>query len=298
LSQILKIGYFADGPWSHNALDKILMDDQMSVQFICARFENPDSVLQKKASINDIPFFVEKNVNSDNFLDLINKFGCNVLVSMSFNQIFKKSILSLAPMGIINCHAGKLPFYRGRNILNWALINDEQEFGVTVHYVDEGIDTGDIILQETYPITDNDNYLSLLNRSHSHCANVLYSALQKLVTGNSLRQKQSDIHPFGFYCSQRKEGDEILNWNKPSRQIFNFVRAICDPGPQARSLINDVEVKINKVDFIHDASSYIGKPGAILQRDINGFIVKTSDSFVRVVDWSSSVRLKVGDVFV
>ena len=61
---------------------------------------------------------------------------------------------NMPPLKTINCHAGKLPFYRGRNILNWVLINDEREFGITVHYVDEGIDTGDIILQRVFPITD------------------------------------------------------------------------------------------------------------------------------------------------
>ena len=65
--------------------------------------------------------------------------------------------------GAINCHAGKLPDYRGRNILNWALINDEKEFGITVHFIDEGIDTGDIILQESFEIKDSDNYKSLLD---------------------------------------------------------------------------------------------------------------------------------------
>jgi methionyl-tRNA formyltransferase len=65
---------------------------------------------------------------------------------MSFNQIFKSEIINLPRLKTINCHAGKLPFYRSRNILNWVLINDEKEFGITVHYVDEGIDTGDIIL--------------------------------------------------------------------------------------------------------------------------------------------------------
>ena len=77
---------------------------------------------------------------------------------MSFNQIFKREMIDLPKYGTINCHAGKLPFYRGRNILNWALINDEKEFGITVHYMDEGIDTGDIIVQRTYPIGEEDDY--------------------------------------------------------------------------------------------------------------------------------------------
>ena len=111
-------------------------------------------------------------------MNKIKKYDCDLLVSMSFNQIFKTSILS--KYKIINCHAGKLPFYRGRNILNWVLINDEKEYGITVHYVDEGIDTGDIILQKTYPITDNDNYKTLLTNAQTECASLLYEALQKI----------------------------------------------------------------------------------------------------------------------
>ena len=71
------------------------------------------------------------------------------------------SELNLPKLKTINCHAGKLPFYRGRNILNWALINDEKKFGITVHYVDEKIDCGDIILQRIFKITDKDNILDL-----------------------------------------------------------------------------------------------------------------------------------------
>ena len=83
--------------------------------------------------------------------------------------------MSLPKLKTINCHAGKLPFYRGRDILNWVLINDEKEFGITVHYMDEGIDTGDIILQRTFPITDEDSYKTLLERSYDECANILYN---------------------------------------------------------------------------------------------------------------------------
>ena len=89
---------------------------------------------------------------------------------MSFNQIFKKEIINLPLLKTINCHAGKLPFYRGRNILNWVLINDEKEFGVTVHYMDEGIDTGDIIMQDSFSISGLDDYSTLLLRSYEACA--------------------------------------------------------------------------------------------------------------------------------
>ena len=177
---------------------------------------------------------------------------------MSFNQIFKKRILNLPEKGVINCHAGKLPFYRGRNVLNWVLINDEKEFGVTTHFVDEGIDTGDIILQKVQKITDQDNYASLLHKAYKICSDLLYKSI-KLIKNNDYKLiSQKSIHPVGLYCIKRGIGDEVLNWNSTSRQVFNFVRAISDPGPIARSSINGNEIKIKKVELIKDAPYFLG----------------------------------------
>lgn len=294
----MRIGYFADGPWSHNALKKILMDSAFSVEFICARSDNPDQILKDLAFNENIKFLVNQDINSEEFLAQVKEFECDIYVSMSFNQIFKSKIISQTPLGIINCHAGKLPFYRGRNILNWALINDEKDFGVTVHYVDEGIDTGDIIFQRTYPISDCDNYATLLERSYLYCADVLHKSLQMLNNGTAPRIKQTEIHPTGFYCCQRKVGDERINWHDDSRDIFNFVRAICCPGPQARTFLNGNEVKINKVEYWHDAPKYKGISGVVLGIDDEGFTVKTADSFVKILEYNSSeMKVKVGDRF-
>lgn len=289
------IGYFADGPWSHRALDKLLENASVRVAFICARYDIQDTVLRKKASLSGIPFIVHPDINCTDFISKIAPYACDLFVSMSFNQIFRKTTLDLSPLGTINCHAGKLPFYRGRNILNWVLINDETEFGITVHYVDEGIDTGDIIRQECFPITDQDDYGTLLTRAYEGCADLLILAVEDILRGVAQRIVQSDIHPLGFYCSGRGPGDERLDWNQTSRQIFNFVRAICHPGPAARCYLGTHEVKINKVEVLHDAPSYIGVPGAVLAKDNETFLVKTLDSYVRVLDWETDQRIKVGD---
>ena len=114
------IGYFADGPWSHQALERILSDESIKVKFVCARFDNPDPILKRMAEVNELPFYAIQNINSDEFIKEVLDYKCDLLVSMSFNQIFKKKILDIPSLGVINCHAGKLPFYRGRNILNWV----------------------------------------------------------------------------------------------------------------------------------------------------------------------------------
>ena len=289
----LKIGYFADGPWSHNAFLKIINDERFDIKFVVPRNDTKDETLLNFSKEYDIEYFKLDNVNSETSLNKILKYDCDVLVSMSFNQIFRKDIINLTPIGIINCHAGKLPFYRGRNILNWVLINDEKEFGITVHFVDEGIDTGDIILQKTFSITDSDSYKTLLNTSYSACANILYKSLVQIAENNFDRTLQKTIHPVGFYCGIRSEGDEIINWNDSSRNIFNFIRSISQPGPIARTNNGNKEITINKSTFIKDAPLYIGTVGQVLRKTENGFLIKTKDSFIEISEIEG--KLKVGD---
>lgn len=294
---VINVGYFADGPWAHRALERILADPGMRVSFVCARWDNPDPVLRQMAAENRLDFITERRINSEAFSEKMASYGCDIFVSMSFNQIFRRPLFELPPMHTINCHAGKLPRYRGRNILNWALINDEKEFGITVHYIDDGIDTGDIVVQRSFPITDADDYGTLLERSYVGCADVLYDAMVALREGRAGRTAQGALGDPGFYCTQRHAGDERLSWAQPSRDVFNFVRAICVPGPQARTFLGDREVLVNRVELIPHAPVYKGIPGAVVGVDADGFTVKTADSCVRVTDWSGVNTPKIGDRF-
>jgi methionyl-tRNA formyltransferase len=291
----LKIGYFADGPWSHLAFEKLIQDDTISIQFIVPRSDTSDDTLKGFSKKHGIDYLYPVDINAQEFIQIVKVYNSDLFVSMSFNQIFRSEILSLPKLGVINCHAGKLPFYRGRNILNWAIINDEKEFGITVHYVDQGIDTGDIIKQNCYPITDNDNYNSLLEIAYIECATILYDSIKEIQSGISTRIKQDSIDAVGFYCGRRGIGDEIINWNLPSRRIFNFIRSISNPGPMATTFLGDKKVKINKSNLIYGASSYIGTVGQLLAKTPDGFFVKTEDSFVEILEIESEVKLKVGD---
>jgi methionyl-tRNA formyltransferase len=293
----LKIGYFADGPWSHQALEKLLSDETLQIGFVCARNDAPDPVLKTKADENGLDFITHPKINSMEFLNWMKRYACDLFVSMSFNQIFHGELINLPPLKTINCHAGKLPFYRGRNILNWAIINDEKEFGITIHYVDEGIDTGDVILQRCYPITDADNYATLLERAYEGCAHNLYDAIKVVQSNNVKPIAQKNIHPLGFYCSARGEGDERLDWHQNSRDVFNFVRAICRPGPEARTFLSDKEIKINRAEYIPGAPSYKNLPGTVVGVEADAFYVKTADSYIKVTEWSGCARPRIGDRF-
>ncbi len=290
----MKIGYFADGPWAHEAFKKIIRDNELKIVFICVRNDKKDPVLIDYGKKYNIPVLWNSNINSDEFLELLKTFEADIFVSMSFNQIFKERIIEFPREKTINCHAGKLPFYRGRNVLNWALINDEKEFGITVHYVDSGIDTGDIILQKTFPINESDDYSTLLSKAYIGCADILYEAIKIIQMGHVKRIPQNTIDPVGFYCGMRTRGDEILDWNQNSRDIYNFVRAICKPGPQSICYLNNEEIKINKVNLIKNIRTYKGIPGQVIGKTEYGYYVKTNDTMIEIIEYTGP-KLKIGD---
>lgn len=293
----LRIGYFGDGPWAHKALEKLLQTSDFSLEFICVRRDFPDSFLRNKAEKLGIPCFSPRNVNDPEFLSVLQQLQADLFVSMSFDQIFGSSALSTPPLGIVNCHAGKLPDYRGRNVLNWALINDEKEFGITVHFVDEGIDTGDIILQATHEITDSDTYGSLLDKAYEGCADLLFEAVDQIRTGKVSRSRQRSNNASPIICSRRRPGDELIDWSQGSREVFNFVRALSDPGPIARTTLNTSTVFVHAIRYLPDAPVYKGIPGAVLSTTPEGFVVKTGDSYVEVTRFTCERKVTVGQRF-
>ena len=278
----LKIGYFGDGRWARRALDRIVDAPEFRVLFVVGRSASPDPKLRAYADDLGVPFGTTADVNRPEFVDTIREYGADVHVSMSFDQILGRELIEMAPEGFINCHAGALPFYRGRNVLNWALINGEDRFGVTVHYIDEGIDTGDILEQRFADITASDDYHSLLEKAVALCADALPDALQQIHAGTADPTPQEDIHPVGFYCSRRGDGDEWLDWSWSTQRVHNFVRALTPPAPGARTRVHGEPLAILDTARIDGAPAYIDRPGTVVGRSGTGVVVKTGDTTIRV----------------
>lgn len=288
----LRIGYFADGRWARRALDHIVEAPELRVLFIVGRHPEPDPKLRDYARRIGVPFTTEPDVNRAEFVDSVREYGADIHVSMSFDQILQPEIIELAPEGFINCHAGALPFYRGRNVLNWVLINGEDRFGVTVHFMDQSIDTGDIITQKFADITEADDYASLLDKATELCAETLYDALLQIRTGEADPTPQREVHPVGFYCSKRREGDEWIDWTWSTERIHNLVRALVPPGPGARTLLDGVPMVILESEKIPQAPEYIDRPGTVVGRGAEGVLVKTGDTTLKVskiADWNDGI---------
>ncbi len=286
----ITIGFFGDGQWAYNSVKNLLKHKFIKINFFCLRASTPDKKLLKLANKLNIKCFNFKNVNMLNNINRMNKFNSDLLVSVSYDQIFKKKIIECCDLGIINCHCGALPYYRGRSPINWAIINGEKSFGVTVHYVNEKIDQGNIIVQKKYQIKKKDDFKSLLSLANKKIPLLLLKSINLILKNNVKPIKQSSISKNGSYYKKRKKGDENINWKQNSLKIFNFIRALCRPGVVARTFYGNNIIKINKTyeKFIKNNNNI--KPGTVISVKKKFFIVKTFDSAIKIKEWNGKVK--------
>ncbi|CCQ94645.1 Methionyl-tRNA formyltransferase [[Clostridium] ultunense Esp] len=282
----MRILFLGDGKWATLSLLKILDSNEFEVIGVVLRYNNPDIKLKLLAEKNNISVYMYKNINDKRFIEIMKEKKIDLGVSMSFDQIIKEDLRQVARFGFINCHAGKLPNYRGRNIINWAIINDEKEIGITVHFIDNGIDTGDIIAQKAISITEEDNYGTLLEKVTYKCPEILYESIIKIKNGNFERIKQDHIN--GSYFSYRRMGDELIDWNWSSRRIYNFIRALYEPSPGAQTYYKGEKIHVWESQEI-DYPIYISTPGEIIGKNNNGIIVKTGDSAIMINKVSDNI---------
>ena len=129
----------------------------------------------------------------------------------------------------------------------------------------------------------------MLSIAYRECPIILFDALKLIYYNEVVPIKQNTIHPIGTIFSQRKIGDEFIDWTLTSREIFNFVRGITTPGPCAQAMLDDCIVYIKRVEFLEIAIPYKCIPGALLAKDGDGFLVKTGDSLIKL-EWDSPFR--------
>ena len=224
----------------------------------------------------NLNLYEEKNINDQNFLNKIKSLNLDLIVCVNFDQILKKDIINLPTIGCINTHASLLPKYRGRAPLNWAMINGEEYSGVTVHFIDEGIDTGDIILQEKIKI-DEDYYISdLLNKVKNIYPKIVLNAIRALES-NNLNLIKPDLSK-GFYVNKRSKDDGKIDFSKPSKDIMNFIKAISKPYPGAFLYNNNKKIIIWRARLDYNISHQYES------LDIGTVVFNNSNLFIKLKD--------------
>ncbi len=294
----MNIGYFGDGVWAYKNLLKIIKDSSINLKFICLRYKKPDKKIKKISRKINIPCFNFKNINSNKSLKKILKFECDYLISMSYDQIFGKAILNRMKNKIINCHAGMLPFYRGRNIINWAIVNGEKYLGITTHIVSSKIDQGNIIDQIKLKIYPKDTYSSLLKKAEDKCASLLFLTIKKIQRGKFKTIPQNKIDRKGSYFKKRTQDDEKIYWSDSAKKIHNLIRAISHPGPNSKTYLNNKLLRIKKSSLLKSKKILNkSKVGEITSSQKKYFIVNTGKGLIKILNWYPKINIKKGHIF-
>lgn len=275
----LRVLLLGDGAWATRTLDELHRSPHRVVG-VLLRAQPSETTLAELATQLRMPVLQPASINAPDTVLAIRELRPDLLLSIAYNQILRAPVRAVAPFGALNIHAGKLPWYRGRNVINWAIINGEPEIGVTAHFMDDGIDTGDIVLQRTLAIGWRDTYGDVLDRVVAIIPGLVRESLDLIAGGSPPRLRQR--HLPGSYFGGRGEGDEWLDWSESSAALHNKIRAISHPGPGARTELDGRRVTIWRAFFDPAWPRYIATPGQVVGRDDEGVLVKTGDATIHL----------------
>ncbi len=220
----------------------------------------PDKIVGRKKEIlfspiknlaikNNIEVFQPIRIKEDyqKILDV----NPDIIITCAYGQIIPKELLDYPKYGCINVHASLLPELRGGAPLNYAIIKGYEKTGVTIMYMDEKMDTGDMIDKVEYYIKDSDTLGDLINILSKEGANLLINTLPDIISNSINPIKQDDEKATYAYTIKRE--DEHIDFNKSAIEIDRLVRGL-NPYPYANTIINEVEYKIIKGHFENENS--------------------------------------------
>lgn len=212
------------------------------------------SPIKKIALENKIEVFQPVKIRSD--FEIIKKLNPDLIVTCAYGQILPQELLDIPRLGCINVHASLLPKYRGSAPIQYALLNGEEETGITLMYMDAGMDTGDMIAQAKYPIKETDDCGTLHDILSQMGAELLASNLDDIVEGKAKRIKQDNKK--ATLAPRITRDDELIDLKGKGKDIINKIRAL-NPWPLAYVKIDNLEFKVSEASFKEKENTNVGK---------------------------------------
>lgn len=241
-----------------------------------------------------IPYRQFDNINDLETVEAIRILKPDVIFAFGLSQLINPVILVIPPKGVIVTHPALLPCGRGRHPLIWTLIHDHSKGGLTFFHADQGTDTGDILYQVSFPITDRDDATSLYRRIETLAEEAMPKVLELLETDFPPRIRQNDSQ--AVVWRKRGEADGEIDWKGPARRVFNLVRALTHPYVGAHTYCNGQKVIVWSAFVETEHTKLEHRPGSIVSVEADSILVSAGDGLVRLKSWDGLTPL-VGDTF-
>ena len=243
----MRIVFFGEDAFSVIVLDSIIKSEHEVVAAYCPLYDNNIyKRLQSFCKRNVIHFERVSDFSNNNLIEKLKAFRVDVMVVCHFQKILKKQLIELPKFGSINLHPSLLPLYRGMAPQHWPIINGDSETGITVHFIDEGVDTGDIIIQKKISIGQDDYVFDLQNRMKMIYATIVKDALMIIESQNGIYFKQSNVK--GSYFGRLSKSNCIITENMSTQDAYNLIRGVSFPYFGAR-VENHIVWKAKIIDF-------------------------------------------------
>jgi methionyl-tRNA formyltransferase len=289
---------------------KILLEQDQAVIGVVTQPDRPKGrgkqpappPLKVFAASHRIPVFQPERVRSPEFLDLFGRLAVDLVVVVAFGQILPKEMLEQPGLGCINVHPSLLPRYRGAAPLNWTIIRGETLTGVTIMQMDEGMDSGDILLQEETAIGPQETVGDLHDRLAVRGAQLLVETIEKIEKGTIRRIPQD--HAAATFAPRLKKEDGLIHWGADVWEIVRLIRGL-SPAPCAYTFFEGKILRIFQAVGIDTPSPAL--PGALLISE-NELIVSAGNGMVSLLnvqlegkkrmpihEFLRGCRLKTGD---
>lgn len=232
----------------------------------------------KEAALKrQIPVFQPKRVRAPECIEKLRKYDADIMVVIAFGQILPKEILEMTPYGCVNVHASLLPKYRGAAPIQWAVINGERVSGVTTMQMDEGLDTGDMLMKTEIVLDEKETGGSLHDKLAGAGAELCVQTLEALKDGTVVREPQQESTT--EYARMLDKGMGRIDWSKDAKSIECLIRGL-NPWPSAYTEWNGKTMKIWEADVADIDEGR--EPGTVIRVEKDGFCVQTGSGSLKV----------------
>ncbi|MCC6346589.1 MAG: methionyl-tRNA formyltransferase [Nitrospirales bacterium] len=260
--------YISNGENGWHVLQEILRNQpafEVQAVFTTPPPENTEAIsgyrsFRDLAEAFSLPLFEEKdNASLRNIIPL----SPDIIFCIGWSRLLPKDVLAVPPLGVIGMHPTLLPEGRGRAPIPWAIIKGMSRSGVTMFYLDEGVDSGDIIAQKEFGIRFEDDAASVYRKSVSAMIGLTREYLPLLAGGQAPRKKQEETN--ASWWEKRTPTDGCIDWSKSVLENYNFIRALTRPYPGAFTYHREAKVLLWKSAPLNAGGC--SEPGVIL--DVN-----------------------------
>ena len=235
------------------------------------------SPVKEAAIAHNIPVFQPKKIREPENIEELRKYEADIMVVIAFGQILPKEILEMTPYGCVNVHASLLPKYRGAAPIQWAVIDGEKTSGVTTMQMDEGLDTGDMILKDEIVLDENETGGSLHDKLADMGAKLLVETLTALENKTATFEKQGESPTAYARMLDKKLGQ--IDWKEDAVKLERLIRGL-NPWPAAYTTWDEKTMKIWESKVKEEETGK--EPGTIVAVEKDGFFVQTGKGLLKI----------------